>query len=82
MWKTTPAAAQKAAAFFFLTETGNVFCSPEHPRHSQQRKDDVVLILIGYLVILGTVFGGYMITGGELGALYQPAELIIIGGAG
>ncbi|MBF4836016.1 flagellar motor stator protein MotA, partial [Cronobacter malonaticus] len=41
-----------------------------------------MLILIGYLVILGTVFGGYMITGGELGALYQPAELIIIGGAG
>ncbi|MCL7708168.1 flagellar motor stator protein MotA, partial [Enterobacter kobei] len=40
-----------------------------------------MLILIGYLVILGAVFGGYMITGGELGALSQPAELIIIGGA-
>ena len=41
-----------------------------------------MLILIGYLVVLGTVFGGYMMTGGHLGALYQPAELIIIGGAG
>jgi chemotaxis protein MotA len=41
-----------------------------------------VLILLGYLVVLGTVFGGYMMTGGHLGALYQPAELIIIGGAG
>ena len=41
-----------------------------------------MLILLGYLVVLGTVFGGYMMTGGHLGALYQPAELIIIGGAG
>lgn len=32
--------------------------------------------------MLGTVFGGYAMTGGHLGALYQPAELIIIGGAG
>nr|WP_238484710.1 flagellar motor stator protein MotA [Rahnella bonaserana] len=29
-----------------------------------------------------TVFGGFVITGGQLGALYQPAELLIIGGAG
>ena len=41
-----------------------------------------MLILLGYLVVLGTVFGGYMMTGGHLGALYQPAELVIIGGAG
>ncbi len=41
-----------------------------------------MLILIGYLVVIGTVFGGYAMTGGHLGALYQPAELIIIGGAG
>ena len=37
-----------------------------------------MLILLGYLVVLGTVFGGYMMTGGHLGALYQPAELVII----
>ena len=41
-----------------------------------------MLILLGYLVVIGTVFGGYMMTGGHLGALYQPAELVIIGGAG
>lgn len=41
-----------------------------------------MLILLGYPVVLGTVFGGYMMTGGHLGALYQPAELVIIGGAG
>lgn len=41
-----------------------------------------MLILIGYLVVIVTVFGGYMMTGGHLGALYQPSEFIIIGGAG
>ncbi|WP_261374141.1 flagellar motor stator protein MotA [Yersinia bercovieri] len=34
------------------------------------------------MVVLGAVFGGYMIVGGHLGALYQPAEFLIIGGAG
>lgn len=41
-----------------------------------------MLVILGYLVVLGTVFGGYMIVGGHLGALYQPAEFLIIGGAG
>jgi len=41
-----------------------------------------VLVLLGYIVVLGAVFGGYLLVGGELGALYQPAELLIIGGAG
>ena len=41
-----------------------------------------MLIVIGYLVVIATVFGGYMMTGGHLGALYQPAEFVIIGGAG
>jgi chemotaxis protein MotA len=41
-----------------------------------------VLVILGYIVVLGAVFGGYMIVGGNLGALYQPAEFLIIGGAG
>lgn len=41
-----------------------------------------MLVLIGYLVVFSTVFGGFMIAGGQLGALYQPTELLIIGGAG
>ena len=41
-----------------------------------------MLVILGYLVVLGAVFGGYLIVGGHLGALYQPAELLIIGGAG
>ena len=38
-------------------------------------------ILIGYLIVLGSVFGGFVMAGGHLGALFQPLELLMIGGA-
>ncbi len=41
-----------------------------------------MLILLGYIVVLLSVFGGYALAGGYLGPLYQPTELLIIGGAG
>ncbi len=41
-----------------------------------------MLIILGYIVVLGSVLGGYLMVGGHLGALYQPSELLIIGGAG
>ncbi|MFG6665513.1 flagellar motor stator protein MotA [Halomonas sp. HNIBRBA4712] len=41
-----------------------------------------MLIALGYLVVLLSVFGGYMLAGGSLGPIYQPLELLIIGGAG
>jgi chemotaxis protein MotA len=41
-----------------------------------------VLVFIGYIVTLISVFGGYMLEGGHLGALVQPVELLMIGGAG
>ncbi|HHL2560388.1 TPA: flagellar motor stator protein MotA [Yersinia enterocolitica] len=41
-----------------------------------------MLVIIGYLVVILTVFGGFSLAGGQLGALYQPTELLIIGGAG
>lgn len=41
-----------------------------------------MLVILGYIVVLGAVFGGYIIVGGHLGALYQPTEFLIIGGAG
>nr|WP_286086821.1 flagellar motor stator protein MotA [Halomonas sp. S3-1-1] len=40
------------------------------------------MIPLGYLVVLLSVFGGYMLAGGSLGPIYQPLELLIIGGAG
>ena len=39
-----------------------------------------MLVLVGYVVVLGAVFGGFALAGGELGALFQPIELLMIAG--
>ncbi len=38
--------------------------------------------IIGILVVFGAVMGGYLMEHGHLAVLVQPAELLIIGGAG
>jgi chemotaxis protein MotA len=38
-------------------------------------------VIVGYLVILGAVLGGFAMAGGHLGSLIQPVELIMIGGS-
>ena len=40
-----------------------------------------MLVLIGYVIVIASVFGGFALTGGHLGALLQPVELLMIGGA-
>jgi len=40
-----------------------------------------VLVIVGYLVVVGSVFGGYALMGGHFGVLFQPLEVLIIGGA-
>jgi chemotaxis protein MotA len=40
-----------------------------------------VLVIVGYVVILVSVFGGFALGGGHLSALFQPIELLIIAGA-
>ncbi len=40
-----------------------------------------MMILIGYIVVVGSVLGGFMVSGGNLGVLVQPGEYIIILGA-
>ncbi len=40
-----------------------------------------MFIFIGLIVVLGGVVGGFVAEGGKLGALFQPLELVIIGGA-
>ena len=37
--------------------------------------------IIGTLILVGSVFGGFAMAGGHLGALFQPLELLMIGGA-
>ncbi|TDO16758.1 MULTISPECIES: flagellar motor stator protein MotA [Halomonas] len=41
-----------------------------------------MLIPIGYLVVLFSVFGGFALAGGHLGPLFQPTEFLMIFGAG
>jgi len=41
-----------------------------------------VLVLVGYVVTLLSVFGGYVMVGGHLAALLQPVEFLMIAGAG
>jgi chemotaxis protein MotA len=41
-----------------------------------------VFVIIGYVVVLAAVFGGYAMAGGHLGGLWQPLEVVMIfGGA-
>jgi len=40
-----------------------------------------MIIIVGALIVIGCVFGGYMLEGGYLGALLVPAEFLIIAGA-
>lgn len=40
-----------------------------------------MLVILGYLVVLGCVFGGFAAAGGHLASLFQPVELLQIGGA-
>lgn len=40
-----------------------------------------MLLIVGYVVVLGSVAGGYLMAGGKMALLLQPAEFVIIGGA-
>jgi|TARA_R110002020_G_scaffold107651_17_gene249885 chemotaxis protein MotA len=45
-------------------------------------KEAAVLIPLGFIIVLVSVFGGFALAGGALGPLFQPLEFMIIGGAG
>ncbi len=40
-----------------------------------------MLVIVGYLIVSASVFGGFVLAGGHLSALMQPVELLMIGGA-
>ena len=41
-----------------------------------------MFVIIGYIIVFACVFGGFAMAGGHLAALFQPVELLMIGGAG
>ncbi|MDC8756155.1 flagellar motor stator protein MotA [Janthinobacterium fluminis] len=40
-----------------------------------------MLVILGFIVVLLAIFGGFALQGGHLAALFQPTELLMIGGA-
>ena len=40
-----------------------------------------MLVIVGYIIVCASVFGGFAMAGGHLAALFQPLELLMIGGA-
>jgi chemotaxis protein MotA len=40
-----------------------------------------LLVIIGYIIVCASVFGGFAASGGHLASLFQPLELVMIGGA-
>src|SRR4030067_783472 len=40
-----------------------------------------MFVIIGIIVVLGSVIGGYLLEHGNIHLLFQPVELLIIGGA-
>ncbi len=40
-----------------------------------------MFVIVGYLVVIGSVIGGFALAGGHIAALMQPLELLMIGGA-
>ena len=40
-----------------------------------------MFVIIGIVVVIGAILGGYLMEHGNIRVLIQPAELVIIGGA-
>lgn len=40
-----------------------------------------MLVIVGWIIVCGCVFGGFALAGGHLASLWQPIELLMIGGA-
>ncbi len=40
-----------------------------------------MLVIVGYLIVTASVLGGFALAGGHIAALFQPVELLMIGGA-
>jgi len=40
-----------------------------------------LLVIVGYIIVCACVFGGFALAGGHMASLWQPIELLMIGGA-
>ena len=40
-----------------------------------------MLVIVGFIVVVGSVLGGFVMAGGHIAALIHPSEFVTIGGA-
>ena len=40
-----------------------------------------MIVIIGMIIVTGSVLGGFTMAGGHIGALVHPSEIVTIGGA-
>src|SRR3954449_10020879 len=40
-----------------------------------------MLVIVGIIIVVGSVLGGFAMSGGHVGALIHPSEFVTIGGA-
>lgn len=40
-----------------------------------------MLVILGYIIVIASVFGGFALAGGHVAAIMQPIELLMIGGS-
>ena len=55
--------------------------SPNRPARWFFLWSSVLLVIIGYVIVCASVFGGFVMAGGHAAVLFQPIELLMIGGA-
>jgi chemotaxis protein MotA len=41
-----------------------------------------MFVIVGYVLVLGSIFGGFALAGGHLAGLWQPLEVLMIAGGG
>ena len=42
------------------------------------KTEQLPVTAIGWVVVMGSIFGGYAMAGGHLGGLWQPLEVVMI----
>jgi chemotaxis protein MotA len=66
---------------FFLPMSAQGTVRPDLPCCEKFFKETLMFAIIGIVVVIGAILGGYLMEHGSVRVLIQPAELIIIGGA-
>jgi len=39
-----------------------------------------VFVIVGWVMVMASIFGSYVVIGGHLGGLWQPMEVVMIAG--